>query len=124
MSFVVNCYNYCYLGFHSEHNRPDRDDYVDVHLENVCCGMEKAFRKCEECSTQNLPYDYNSIMHFGEYAWSTDGPTITRKGCSYAQSIYEGMKIHQDEGCRLGNRHGLTELDIEKVNKLYCPNAA
>jgi hypothetical protein len=36
------------LGFHHEQVRPDRDDFVIVHEENISDGREKNFNKISE----------------------------------------------------------------------------
>lgn len=61
------------------HSTYDRDDYVTVHLENVKSGQEHNFIKYSNkwVSNYNTTYDYESLMHFGAYAFSTNGqPTI------------------------------------------------
>ena len=56
------------LGLHHEQTRPDRDDFVKIHLENIPDGMEYNFQKYSWSVIQNLgvPYDYTSIMHYGK----------------------------------------------------------
>ncbi|KAJ0002346.1 hypothetical protein NQD34_002142 [Periophthalmus magnuspinnatus] len=64
------------LGFNHEQTRSDRDTHVRILLENVIRGMEFNFRKIQ---TRNLgtPYDYNSVMHYGRFAFSSNRqPTI------------------------------------------------
>lgn len=58
--------------------------------------------------TQGLPYDYNSIMHYYPYEFAIDQsiPTV--------RAIKEGVTI--------GQRIGMSQLDILRVQKLYgCP---
>ncbi|KAK2920433.1 hypothetical protein Q8A73_002637 [Channa argus] len=67
------------LGFHHEHVRSDRDSYVNIYTQNVQTGMESNFMKVQ---TNNLgtPYDFNSVMHYPNYAFSKNGlPTISAK---------------------------------------------
>merc|ERR1719184_495798 len=57
------------LGFHHEHNRPDRDDYITVHsLEDggMTRGTEINFEilSVEYVDTLGTKYDYCSIMHY------------------------------------------------------------
>ena len=77
------------MGFFHEQNRIDRDDFVEVIWENILAGPRNQFWKnqnpsadlpnCnpnngpnfDDCDngipgeTYGLPYDYQSIMHYG-----------------------------------------------------------
>lgn len=53
----------------------------------------------------SVPYDYSSITHFGPKVYSTNGQdTITPKQI----------------GVVIGEAKGLSELDIKKINNMYC----
>lgn len=56
------------VGFWHEHNRPDRDEYVTIHRENIKSGREHNFHKrtYQEVDSLNVPYDYSSVMHYGK----------------------------------------------------------
>ncbi|XP_069489160.1 hatching enzyme 1.2-like isoform X1 [Ambystoma mexicanum] len=95
------------LGFHHEQNRGDRDDFVDILLQNVIPGMERDFRKV---NTNNLGtrYDYASIMHYSKNTFSRNGrPTIVPK---------------PDPNVAIGTSRQFTSTDINKINLLYCSN--
>jgi hypothetical protein len=71
------------LGFYHEHSRPDRDNYVTINLENVRDGYEYNFAKVSSTEIDSLgsPYDYKSLMHYGEYSFSVNGQkTIDTRG--------------------------------------------
>ncbi|KAK1875246.1 Astacin-like metalloendopeptidase [Dissostichus eleginoides] len=53
------------LGLHHEHNRKDRDQYISVEWSNIMPDKRNNF-EVTHGDTQNLPYDLNSIMHYGE----------------------------------------------------------
>nr|CAD7195338.1 unnamed protein product [Timema douglasi] len=94
------------LGIFHEQSRADRDDFVNVHEENIRPGFKKNFDKQSlENATYNFEYDYNSIMHYGKYFFSKNKgqPTITPK--------YGNVK--------LGQRKALSKTDCLKVNDLY-----
>uniref|UniRef100_A0AAZ3RNH6 Metalloendopeptidase n=1 Tax=Oncorhynchus tshawytscha TaxID=74940 RepID=A0AAZ3RNH6_ONCTS len=93
------------LGFVHEHSRIDRDNYVTVLWENIWKDRVRNFEKFKTNSL-GVPYDYDSIMHFGMYSYSEDGdPTIKPK--------------RKNHNTHLGQRTGLSQLDKMKINKLY-----
>ena len=53
------------LGVFHQQARPDRDDYVVVHHENIIEGYERNFEKNIEMNTHNVKYSGQSIMHYG-----------------------------------------------------------
>ena len=57
------------IGFHHEQTRPDRDDHVTVVIENIIPYKLFNFQKYNDRIINNygVPYDYKSIMHYGQY---------------------------------------------------------
>ena len=97
------------IGFYHEHNRPDRDDYIDVIYDSIKEDYVFAFRRKQPGSvnTLGLGYDFRSIMHYGRRTFSRDGSDTIRP------------KVQTS----IGNRQQLSPLDIAKANRLYnCPN--
>uniref|UniRef100_UPI0037E7CB92 hatching enzyme 1.2-like n=1 Tax=Semicossyphus pulcher TaxID=241346 RepID=UPI0037E7CB92 len=91
------------LGLHHEHTRNDRDQYISVQWQSIVPGRKNNF-KMKHGNTLNLPYDINSIMHYGSYFFSVDGsPTV----------------LPHESGVQMGQRTHLSHLDIEKINRLY-----
>ena len=67
------------LGLEHEHTRPDRDQYIQIHLENVTRNKEHNFAIAPSGSRLLGEYDYDSIMHYGEFNFSRNGErTISR----------------------------------------------
>ncbi|KAI8442421.1 hypothetical protein MSG28_005935 [Choristoneura fumiferana] len=94
------------VGFMHEQSRHERDDYVDVRYDNIKAGSENNFKKADAKRTNDfgVPYDYNSVMHYSEYAFSKNGrKTIEPKV----------------GGVTLGQREGLSRGDVKKVNAMY-----
>ena len=56
------------LGLWHEHNRPDRDRFVQVRWNEIRAGQSNFFQKIpnNQVNSRNIPYDYLSIMHFGK----------------------------------------------------------
>ncbi|KAM7406611.1 hypothetical protein PAMP_000981 [Pampus punctatissimus] len=95
------------LGFNHEQTRSDRDQNVQILLQNVIPGMEFNFRKIQ---TRNLgtPYDYNSVMHYSRFAFSRNRqPTI--------------IPI-PDNNVAIGRAVEMSPNDILRVNRLYRCN--
>ncbi|XP_042299362.1 astacin-like metalloendopeptidase isoform X2 [Sceloporus undulatus] len=97
------------LGFLHEHARSDRDKYVKINWEYVVAGEWGNFEKVNSTNL-DLPYDYDSVMHYGLYDFSNTAgkPTI--------------VPI-PNASVPIGQRVGLSNLDVKKINKLYSCNA-
>ncbi|KFD49764.1 hypothetical protein M514_09359 [Trichuris suis] len=96
------------VGFIHEHSRTDRDQYVRIIWRNIIRGTESEFEKYSSSEVDNngFSYDYGSIMHYDNLAFSRNGrPTIEAK-----QKPKEGV---------MGQRDGFSSLDMQKINKLY-----
>jgi hypothetical protein len=61
------------VGFWHEQNRPDRDTYITVNFANIDPANLHNFNKYTHGDYFGTPYDYNSIMHYDEYAFSVNG---------------------------------------------------
>ena len=71
------------LAFWHEQSRPDRDDYVQINWQNIQQDYENNFDMEGGAGTVG-DYDFDSVMHYGECAFSTNpwcplggGQTIT-----------------------------------------------
>ncbi|XP_049336093.1 meprin A subunit beta-like [Astyanax mexicanus] len=99
------------LGFFHEQSRYDRDDYVTIHYENIPAVQKHNFDKVSEAQStvQGTPYDYRSLMHYGQYDFSnTSGPTIITKDVKFQTFI--------------GQRYDLSPLDAVELYNLYKCN--
>jgi hypothetical protein len=63
------------LGFGHEHQRKDRDNYLLIHAQNIQEGMAELFEKRQEVN--DMPFDLNSIMMYGDTLYSKDGASKT-----------------------------------------------
>ncbi|XP_069805658.1 embryonic protein UVS.2-like [Dendropsophus ebraccatus] len=92
------------LGFQHEHMRSDRDDYITVMYENISPDEWYNFA-ITDTNNLDLPYDYGSVMHYDRYSFSSNGqPAIVPK---------------PDPNVPIGQRDGLSPLDVAKINRLY-----
>ncbi|XP_031632219.1 zinc metalloproteinase nas-13-like isoform X2 [Contarinia nasturtii] len=94
------------IGFYHQQSTSNRDEYIIIHWDNIKRGREHNFNKYNESVVSNfdVSYDYDSVMHYSPKAFSKNG-NIT------IEPIYESM--------RLGQRDGLSEKDIQKINSMY-----
>ncbi|MEW7975019.1 MAG: M12 family metallopeptidase [Candidatus Thiodiazotropha endolucinida] len=91
------------LGLWHEHSRSDRDDYVQVHYENISEIDHPQFDQPIQNAENLGVYDFQSIMHYSGTAYSNnEEPTIT---------TIDGQSI--------GQRNGLSSGDIAAINALY-----
>ncbi|KHN85383.1 Zinc metalloproteinase nas-13 [Toxocara canis] len=97
------------IGFHHEHNRADRDDYVDIYERFIQPGAEDEFKKrtLDEIDHLGMEYDYSSIMHYGKR--------------TFAAGRWPPMWPKKN-GVEIGNKQEFSETDIKKINIYYeCP---
>lgn len=93
------------LGLWHEQSRHDRDQHVEILWENIADDMEYNFEKHVLDGEDLGPYDFSSIMHYSETAFSVNGqPTIKPKG-----------------GQEIGQRKGLSDGDVAAIKMMY-PN--
>ncbi|XP_053288046.1 meprin A subunit beta [Pleuronectes platessa] len=100
------------LGFFHEQSRYDRDDHVKILFENVEKGFENNFEKVNktDSTVSGLPYDYNSVMHYGSEAFSNgNGSTIVTKDPKFQDVI--------------GQRQQLSPIDVKELNRRYKCNS-
>lgn len=72
-------------GFYHEQSRPDRDSWVEIVEKNIVQDMLTNFQKMtmDDTDMLNLPYDYDSIMHYGrgDFARTPGTSAITVLPC-------------------------------------------
>ena len=61
------------LGLEHEHTRADRDQFIHINWENIDPDRLDNFKVSNTANTDVRPYDYNSIMHYGEHFFSRNG---------------------------------------------------
>jgi len=98
------------LGYFHEQSRTDRDSYIIIHNNNIERGKEHNFQTFSQqgYNGKNFnTYDYQSIMHYGSWAFAKDTniPTITKLD----GSCFESQRTH------------LTDKDLAAIDRLYGP---
>lgn len=95
------------LGLLHEHTRSDRDQYVQIHWDRIMDDMDVNFEVMDG-SILLGDYDYNSIMHYGEYFFSRNGlPTI---------------EPIQQTDAQIGQRIETSQGDRDSIARLYRSN--
>uniref|UniRef100_A0A914MJV7 Metalloendopeptidase n=1 Tax=Meloidogyne incognita TaxID=6306 RepID=A0A914MJV7_MELIC len=98
------------LGLEHEHQRPDRDRYIEIQWKNVEPGKEINFDKIKLTDVDIYhTYDYHSLMHY-------DGTAFGRIDKRSRQPMMT-MRPKRD-GIVLRDNLELTDLDIEKLQIL------
>ncbi|GAU88355.1 hypothetical protein RvY_01066 [Ramazzottius varieornatus] len=111
------------LGRRNEHQRPDRDNYIEVLHENILPGMEVAYEKytVNNVSMPTYPYDYCSITHNDLNDFSTSGsPAFVIKN-SAVTSIPKLDRLSEYDCKEICNTY---ECDASTCAPLDCPQAA
>ena len=95
-------------GMWHEQSRNDRDTYVTINTANIQSGYGSNFDKYGGWGTESGAYDYGSIMHYGAFAFSSNGlPTISVRTPPAAA------------GTSIGQRGGLSGGDVAALNAIY-----
>ena len=92
------------MGLFHEHTRPDRDNHVTVNWNNIQSGKEINFEIMSSGTKSYGPYDYGSIMHYGEYFFTNNGDRT----------------IVAPANQTIGQRNALSDGDIDAINTMYA----
>ncbi|XP_063296893.1 astacin-like metalloendopeptidase isoform X2 [Pelobates fuscus] len=95
------------LGFYHEQNRSgsDRDKHVEIMWQYIDEGR-RSFFQMENTNNLDFSYDYSSIMH--------------SQNTTYTNTLNKATIIPKpDPRVPIGQRLGLSHLDMMKINKLY-----
>jgi len=99
------------MGFYHEQSRPDRDDFLKIHLENVPLEKAHNFNKYPSYIIDSLGtrYDYHSVMHYNKNAFSKNKKMTMEPRDPYFTDL-------------IGTGSGFSATDIKQFNLLYgCP---
>ena len=104
------------FGLIHEHQRPDRDDYVAIHRENLYdpySGLMFLVNYDHQAAQLLTPYDFTSIMHYRRDAGSKNGGDTLVPLPKY--SSYVNV---------MGNVKSLSRNDARSMTALYGPPVA
>lgn len=98
------------LGFYHMQSATERDQYVTIEWDNITAGKEGNFNTypADRISQFGIPYDFGSVMHYSEMAFSKNG---------------ERTIVPHDVTAEIGQRIGMSSYDIARINAMYqCTN--
>jgi len=99
------------VGFDHEQNRPDRDNYLEIYRQNILSGQEHNFDKTPGGQTYN-DFDFNSIMLYGEYAFSRQRDVLpTMRDRSRQHKLTEPY-----------DKQEMTVFDVYQIKRFYNCN--
>lgn len=94
------------LGLGHTHQRPDRDDYVTIHFENIEPEWKYAYEIDYDYAT-HLPYDYNSLMHY---------PAVGGFAIDPSKNAITPLDLNVNIGRRTG---GFSLTDARQLRDIY-----
>lgn len=102
------------LGADHEHNRPDRDSFVKVYMDNVDQNHKDDFLiSTTNFKTYQTPYDFYSIMHYG---WNSHAINKNRKTLEALITFSDNPLLETEKKDRL------SPVDIVEMSRAYnCP---
>ena len=124
------------LGFQHEQSRPDRDDYVEIICGNIEPDSYHNFQiGCSWIFPILTSYDFNSIMHYGECAFTVCGDSDGSCPCTGDCESGDGagycaggtcahngrtiVTLDEDFQDSIGQRQFLSPQDIKDVQNGY-----
>lgn len=94
------------LGFFHEQSRPDRDQFVTINFQNVRDDFVRNFETSVWIDSLGTEYDYGSLMHYGTHTFTKNGQATINAN-----------------GNNIGQRDGMSSLDIIQIRLLYQCNS-
>ncbi|GJM17991.1 MAG: hypothetical protein DHS20C14_02040 [Phycisphaeraceae bacterium] len=95
------------IGFYHEHQRNDRDDFIEILEQNVAPGQLGQFAKSAP-GNEFGDFDFESIMHYGPFAFSGNGGVTIRVVDQFEARF--GDVIGAAQGISKGDAAGLRQL--------------
>jgi len=108
------------LGLWHEQSRTDRDDYVVINFDRIPPDMELNF-EIEAGSDSYGPYDFDSVMHYGQCAFSfcDAQPDECETHLNYCRTILVIEPWHTQWQDAIGQRDHLSDLDQLTMQMMY-----
>ncbi|MGZ3711920.1 MAG: M12 family metallopeptidase [Bdellovibrionota bacterium] len=95
------------IGLIHEHQRPDRDSYINVNYGNIVSGQANQF-DIIATANQRTGYDFLSVMHYSKTAFTSNGLNTMEPKPAYSSYLNT-----------MGTVTSISNSDRDSVNALY-----
>lgn len=103
------------MGYIHEHQRPDRDQFIEVREENIIAEFRGQFTRSLSVPNPGYisdEYDFESVMHYSSFAFTNGrGPTIV-----------VNEEFRDEFGDEIGQRNSLSDIDAQSLQDIYGIN--
>ncbi|XP_078359766.1 zinc metalloproteinase nas-15-like [Oculina patagonica] len=111
------------IGFWHEQSRPDRDNYLKIHWENILEGMAYNFKKKvqgTEVVDYGVPYDYSSIMHYPWTAFSKNGQ-MTMEPIRHLNGKTPYVRLSDDDALQARRMYQCSSKSLRNATAYTAP---
>jgi hypothetical protein len=109
------------LGFFHEHERWDRDRFVNIHYENIKPGRAGDYDWIAKTNwmVSSLPYDYQSIMHY-RICWASKCESECKDGIGDSPcAVIQPVDKKYDRVIGQWSDNKISKLDAERARLVY-----
>lgn len=109
------------LGFHHEHARWDRDNFVTIHYENIKPGRAGDYDWIPQTNwlVTSTPYDYFSIMHY-RICWASSCESQCRDADGHSScAVIVPVETNYDRVVGQWDHNGISGGDAERARRAY-----
>jgi len=109
------------LGFHHEHQRWDRDEFVRIHYEHIKPGRQHDYDWIPKTNwiVNSTAYDYRSIMHY-RVCWASACESECKDGDGGSPcAVIDPVGTNYDRVIGQWDDHGISATDAEKARLAY-----
>ena len=109
------------LGFHHEHTRWDRDEYVTIHYDKLKPGRRGDYDWIPKTNwlVSSTPYDYYSIMHY-RVCWNSTNESLCKDGDGSSPcAVIDPVGTNYDRVIGQWTDNGISATDGERARRAY-----
>jgi hypothetical protein len=105
------------LGIYHEQSRPDRDDWIVIHWDNIQSNYHSQYSAISSSgwANQNVDYDKESVMHYPWYGFLTS--EASQQGLSAMTDKETGAYVQKPRQPRMT---GLDAIQLQKMYDNFC----
>ncbi len=107
------------LSFWHEQSRDDRDDFIQINTANIQSGAIGNFNKRPFGGGEVGPYDFDSVLHYGDCSFSTCCPPGTACSCPSNCTVITVLPPNEAWQDLIGQRTHLSEWDGRGMASVY-----